>query len=206
MLRYFLAEKRCEVPTTFVDLMTHENMSPDLLALNPARTVPFARLEDGRTVMGTLPVLEYIEDRYPEPPLMGTSRERRAVVRSWMRLADERIVSRGIVVYKLLASTYRGIERQDPAVAAWFFNEIKIELGWFDGVLAHRDYLADGTFSAADIVLLAGVEQVQTLVFTLADRGVEDTEAFRLDVPNTWTRLEAWANRVRARKAYDPAL
>jgi len=206
ILRYFLAEKQLTIPIRHVDLLAHENLRPEMLAFNPARTVPCAKLDDGRVVTGTLPLIEYIEECHADPPLIGTTPEQRAVVRSWMRLADEKVVSRGIRIYKLLASSYEGIESQDPAVARWQFEEVRAALAWFDTLLADRMFLVDDRFSAADVVLIGGVDQVQTLVFTLLARGHENTDAFRLDVANTWRHLAAWAARVYARPAYRPEL
>src|SRR5262245_3146547 len=59
---------------------------PELEALGPGAQSP-TLLDDDMQVMDSLVVLEYLEDRYPEPPLMP----RDARGRAWVRMLQHRV-------------------------------------------------------------------------------------------------------------------
>ena len=66
-----------------VDLLRDggENWQPDYLAVNPQGLVP--TLMDGRRVVVQTPaILEYLEERFPDPPLLPDSARSRAYVRA----------------------------------------------------------------------------------------------------------------------------
>ncbi len=67
-----------------VDLSTVENRAPAFLAVNPQGLVPALEI-DGRLLVQSLPILEYLDERWPEPPLLPSDPEARARVRA---LAD----------------------------------------------------------------------------------------------------------------------
>ncbi|MEQ9449484.1 MAG: glutathione S-transferase family protein, partial [Rhodospirillaceae bacterium] len=57
----------------------------DLLVLNPAGELPVLVDEDGSTICGANTICEYLDEVYPEPPLLGRTPGARAEAR---RLAD----------------------------------------------------------------------------------------------------------------------
>lgn len=57
-----------------------ETRTPEYLAINPTGKVPLLQLDDGRLVHESQPILQYLEDIYPDPPMAGTNEiERRHI-------------------------------------------------------------------------------------------------------------------------------
>ncbi len=68
-----------------VNLVKAQHLTGEFARLNPQQAVP--TLVDGdRTLTQSLAILEYLEEKYPQPPLLPTSAEDRARVRSLAQL------------------------------------------------------------------------------------------------------------------------
>jgi glutathione S-transferase len=76
-VRLTLAEKKIEV-----ELVEEKywDPSPDFLRRNPAGKVPVLKL-DGRTLTESQPICEYIDEVYPDPPLIPAAPTDRHEVR-----------------------------------------------------------------------------------------------------------------------------
>src|SRR5271169_1909016 len=84
-VRIFLAEKGLEIPLITVDLGKGEQHSDAYARINPRRVVPTLVLADG-TAIGEVPaILRYLEEAYPNNPLLGTSPKDKALVTMWER-------------------------------------------------------------------------------------------------------------------------
>ncbi|MCL2452043.1 MAG: maleylacetoacetate isomerase [Alphaproteobacteria bacterium] len=64
-----------------VQLLTGEQASPAFRALNPTELVPFWREADGFTLAQSLAIIEYLDEIYPEPPLLSREPRQRALSR-----------------------------------------------------------------------------------------------------------------------------
>ncbi|MCF8708156.1 maleylacetoacetate isomerase [Rhizorhapis sp. SPR117] len=64
-----------------LDLRRGEQHSPDYLKLNPQGLVPTLETEDG-ILMQSVAILEWLEEKYPDPPLLPRVAADRAVVRA----------------------------------------------------------------------------------------------------------------------------
>ena len=67
-VRLALAEKGLDWEDRHVDLMKSEHLTPDYLALNPKGVVP-TLVHDGKPVIESTIILEFLEDAFPEPSL-----------------------------------------------------------------------------------------------------------------------------------------
>jgi maleylacetoacetate isomerase len=74
----------------FIDLMGGEQMTPEFQALNPMRAIPVLVDDDGTSMHQSLAILEYLDERYPQPSLLPADFSGRARVRalSQMTVAD----------------------------------------------------------------------------------------------------------------------
>ena len=79
-VRIFLAEKGIEMPVVQVDLGSGEHLSEAFRKINPWCTVPVLALDDGTTISEVVAVCRYLEEAYPEPPLMGRSAVQKALI------------------------------------------------------------------------------------------------------------------------------
>lgn len=82
-VRIFLAEKGIQIPTVQVDLRGGEQFSPAFRTLNPWCTVPVLELDDGTAISEATAVCRYLEEAFPELPLMGRNPKEKAVVAMW---------------------------------------------------------------------------------------------------------------------------
>jgi glutathione S-transferase len=89
-VRLVLAEKNLDWVKHHVSLPDKENLRPEYLKLNPLGVVP-TLVHDGRPVIESSIICEYLEDTYPEPGLRPQSTYDRAGMRFWMKHVDNKL-------------------------------------------------------------------------------------------------------------------
>lgn len=80
-VRAALALKGLAVEEIPVDLLQGRQHDPAYTAVNPAAAVPALVLDDGTRLFQPMPILEYLEEAYPEPALLPADSAGRARVR-----------------------------------------------------------------------------------------------------------------------------
>lgn len=184
----FLAEKGVSLPTETVDLMGGENRKPPYTAKNPAGQLPCLELDDGSHLAEIIPICEYLDEKYPNPPLIGTTPEERAVTRMWVRRID-------LNVCEPMANGFRFAEglplfqsrlRCIPQAADDLKTIAREKLSWIDGLIGGRTWIAGERFTLADVLL-----------FCFLQFGAQVGQP--LDSENK--NLTAWMERVKARTA-----
>src|SRR5579884_2261551 len=88
MVRFYLIEKGIDLPRQEVDLLGAENRRSEYLQRNPEGQLPALELSDGTLISETAAIMEYLEELHPEPPLIGSTPEERAVTRMWWRRVE----------------------------------------------------------------------------------------------------------------------
>src|SRR6266581_6459121 len=86
-VRIVLAEKGLRYEKGNVDLFKGEQKKPEYLAINPYGKVP-ALQDNGTTVYESTIIMEYLNDKYPNPPLLPADPGQRARGRVLMHYAD----------------------------------------------------------------------------------------------------------------------
>lgn len=84
----FLAEKGLMIETRDISIAKAEQLSPDFLAINPRATVPVLVCDDGTVLTENIAIAAYVEEMFPNTPLMGTTPEERAVVLMWSAICE----------------------------------------------------------------------------------------------------------------------
>ena len=87
-VRIVLAEKGLEWIDRHIDFMAGEQTDPGYLAIHPKGVVP-ALVHDGRPIIESTLICEYLDEAFPEPPLRPTDLVERARMRRWARLPDD---------------------------------------------------------------------------------------------------------------------
>jgi len=129
-VRILLAEKEVPYETVEIDL---ENRPVWLYEKNSVGRVPI--LEESEFVLPeSRVIMEYLEERYPEPPLLPPEPAERALVRLWFERFDD-----------LSGPYYRALFERETLEA------LDAELAKLDATLAASPYLAGSQFSQADI-------------------------------------------------------
>ena len=81
-VRIALALKGIEVTTITKQLRRGEQRAKDFLEINPQGFVPVLSLDDGRMLPQSLAIIEYLDEVYPQPPLLPAAPIERARVRA----------------------------------------------------------------------------------------------------------------------------
>jgi len=87
-VRAALAEKGLEWSGELLDLMRGDQHRPEYGKLNPNHVVP-TLVHDGRIVIESTLIIEYLDEAFPVPPLMPAAPYRRALARLWMKKIDD---------------------------------------------------------------------------------------------------------------------
>src|SRR5215469_15839820 len=159
-MRMFLAEKGITIPTKPVDLRGAENRRPPYTDRNPGGQLPGLELDNGRCIGETVAIWEYLEEKHPNPPLIGATPEERAEARQWQRRIELKIT-------EFLYNGFRfaeGIElfkprmRVLPEAADGMKATVQDNLKWLDGQLEGKKFIAGDRLTTADIILYCALD------------------------------------------------
>jgi len=158
--RMFLAEKGITLPKKDVDLMKAENRRPPYTDRNPAGQVPALELDNGKCIGETVAIWEYLEEKNPNPPLIGSTPEERAEARMWQRRVELNITEYLYNGFRFAegAPLFKDRVRILPEAAAGLKLRVQDGLKWLDGLLEGRQYIAGNRFTVADIILYAALD------------------------------------------------
>jgi len=120
---------------------------PDVVALNPKRQVPVL-VDEGVVVYDSTVILEYLEDRYPEPALYPDEPAARARCRQLEAAADEIVFP---TVWELIDAGFYPDARDEARVTAARARMAEHH-AWLDEQLAGRAFLC-GDYTVADIAM-----------------------------------------------------
>jgi glutathione S-transferase len=87
-VRILLAEKDLPWIGHEFNLRLRHQHQPEYLALNPNGVVP-TLVDDGVPIIESTVICEYLDDKYPEPPLRPARSRDRALMRLWTKRLDE---------------------------------------------------------------------------------------------------------------------
>ena len=87
-VRLCLAEKQLEWQSRFVDLMKLDHLKPDYVRLNPNAVVP-TLVHDGVPIWESTFINEYLDETFPETPLVPDTPLARARMRFWVKFEDD---------------------------------------------------------------------------------------------------------------------
>ena len=109
-VRLVLAEKGLPWVGHEMDLLRGDQHDSAYLALNPAGVVP-ALVHDGRVVCDSAVIAEYLDECFPQPPLLPAEPYARAQLRTFVRWIDEQCLPHLIIFNWSLT--------MQPAATAW---------------------------------------------------------------------------------------
>ncbi len=157
VVKMFLAEKGLETPLVTVDLMGGENRrEPYNVSVNPAGQTPALELDDGTHLTEITAICEYLEERQPSPPLIGTTAEERAATRMWTRRVDLKVcepMANGFRFAEGLA-LFQNRLRCLPEAAPGLKAVARDGEEWLEGQFT-GPWIAGDRFTLADILLFA---------------------------------------------------
>lgn len=159
VVKMFIAEKGMDVPREDIDLMGGENRRAPYTSRNPAGQSPCLELDDGKHLSEITAICEYLEEKHPNPPLIGTTAEERAETRMWTRRVDLKICepmangfrfSEGLRLFQdrilTVPDAAPGLKSMAKDGETWLENNFK------------GPWLAGERFTLADILLYAFID------------------------------------------------
>ncbi len=145
-----LLEKEISFTPIIVNLKEGEQFKRDFLAINPFHHVPVI-IDDGLRVLESLAILDYLESKYPQNPLLPSDSSRLAKVRMAQMVANNELSSLVIPLISEAADSPKlaGIKRKITRILD-FLGELLDEDVYFGG-----DSLSLGDIVAGNAVILA---------------------------------------------------
>lgn len=159
------------------------------LALNPAGQVPVLVDDDGTVLADSNAICEYLDESYPDRPLIGFDARARAETRRLVAWFDGKFfdeVTRNVVDEKVLKRFMRMGHPDSGAIRAGQQN-LGYHLDYIGWLIERRNWLAGDDFGLADVAAAAQLSCVDYLG----------------DVP--WTDHEPakdWYARVKSRPSF----
>ncbi len=192
---------------------------PAYLRLNPSGVVP-TLIHDGEPIVESSLILYYLDDVFPEPPLMPREPRQRHRVRMYNKLIDEYVHNSCMILtfatafrpafLKMPPAAWRAEVDKSPLKRRAEYKRSVIEhgldsefatealahhnklLAWMAGSLTEGAYLAGASFSNADCAVIPYVLRLELL-----------------KLGGMWERYPAiaeWWARVRARPSVEAAI
>jgi glutathione S-transferase len=156
----FLVEKGITIPTKDVDLMGAENRRPPYTDRNPGGQLPALELDNGHCIGETVAIFEYLEEKHPTPPLVGTTPEERAETRQWQRRIELGITENLYNGFRYAEGheLFKNRMRVLPEAAGGLKAIVKDKLKWLNDLLKGRKHVAGDRFTIADIILYCALD------------------------------------------------
>jgi glutathione S-transferase len=187
VVRMFMAEKGLDVPKVEVDLRGGENRREPYTKLNPSGQMPALELDDGTVLAEVTAICEYLDEiKKDTPSLVGNSPAERAATRMWTRRVDLNIVEPALNGFRFAEGLklFQNRVRCIPDAADGLKAMARDKLGWLEGLMGGKAYIAGDKLSMADIFLFPMLDFLKTV-------GQPIDPAHK--------NLTAWYERIKAR-------
>ncbi|HEY2069002.1 MAG TPA: glutathione S-transferase [Rhizomicrobium sp.] len=186
VVRMFMAEKGIVIPSEEVDLMKGDNRREPHLSRNTMGQMPALEIEGGHHVTEITAICEYLEEKFPDPPLIGSTPEQRAETRKWTRRIDLNICEplAGGFRYSLGLAMFKDRIPTVPEAADGLKRVAQHYLKWLDGEMEGKEFVCGKRFTLADVLL-----------FAFLDFGGQVGQPLNPE----FTNLTAWFARVKER-------
>jgi RNA polymerase-associated protein len=152
-VRIVLAEKALEWETVAVDL---DDRPAWIYEKNRLGRVPVVE-EDGLVLPESAVIMEYLEERYPDPALLPADAAERALARLLVERFDR------------LSGPYYKVRRGDESAR----GELEERLGEVDALLEERPFLTGREYGLTDIAYLPWIIRVDHAAFPAIGEWVE---------------------------------
>jgi RNA polymerase-associated protein len=171
--RIVLAEKELPVTTTELEA---DNLPADFLKLNPYGKLPTV-IDRDIVFFESSVVNEYLDERYPHPPLKPGSPADRAQ----MRMAVLQLERELFPIY---------VETHNPRKKKDAVKKLSVYMDSLNSFLARQEYFIGEQYTLADITLAP-------ILWRLSSLGMDTAK---------WNHLEAYMDRLFERPAFERSL
>jgi glutathione S-transferase len=215
-VRLVLAEKALEPKLHHLNLRRGDQLAPDYLKLNPNGVVP-TLVHDGRVVIESTLIAEYLDEAFATPALRPTDLVERATMRIFASIPDQGLHAACGIVSTVVAFRHqylalspeelkRNIE-ETPDPARRERKRLGIEKGIEAPFVPEALRTYDGVLGRMEARLAHGRPWLMGEQYTLADVAMTPyvTRLAHLHFDGMWARrakLAAWFGRVQVRPNY----
>jgi glutathione S-transferase len=189
-VRLALAEKRLPFELRVERVWEHD---PEYLKLNPAGTVPALLEDNGFPIPDSGVICEYLDEAYPDTPLLGTTLGERVEVRrlvAWFDGKFAREVTENLNGQKYL-KRIAGRGEPDATLLRAGYANLRDHLDHLCWLVENRNWLAGPNLSLADLAAAAHLSVLD----------------FAGDI--NWSKFEPardWYARLKSRPSFRPLL
>jgi maleylacetoacetate isomerase len=164
-VRVALRLKGVEAEVAPIDLLKGEQFTDEYRALHPGMAVPTLIDGDGPPLVQSLAILEYLDERYPEPPLLPADVRARAHVRALAHTVA--MDAHPFVVPRVRTYLERELGLDEPTRTRWIKHWLESGSRALEALLA-RDprtgrFCCGDTPTIADICLVAHLTSAKML-------------------------------------------
>jgi len=182
-VRIYLAEKGIDdLEMELVSLIEGAQKSDAHLVRHPLGKLPVLELADGSFLTESPVIIEYLEELYPDPSMIGTTPEERAKTRELDRLADVGVLI-GFARTVHATNSPLGLAPA-PEVAADAIGRVPDVLAILDRHLESNTFLGGDRPCIADCTLRAA--------YGFAEFG-------KIEVPTGFSQIDRWRQAMDAR-------
>ena len=148
------------VDRVLLNAVDGENRKEPFLSRNPMGQSPALELDDGRFLAESVTIVEYLDERFPHPTLLGHSIEDRALARMWARRAT-------LLLAETIPSGFRHcegaiqFEGRGPTIPEWgeaSKQQARQNLAWFDRQLGSKPFITGDALTLADLMIFTFIE------------------------------------------------
>ena len=167
----YIAEKtvagtEMDVEQVLVNTLKNEQKNADHLARNPFGSLPVLEVADHDYIVESLAIIEYLEERFPQPAMWGNGTRERIRARELERIADLRVLLQ-VGRYVHAAKSPIGLP-PNPEAAMQAKQALPVAFQYFENVLADgRALLLGARVSVADCTLQAALQFMRFAKFDL---------------------------------------
>lgn len=189
--RMFIAEKGLDIKTEDISIARNEQFSEPFLAVNPRATVPVLVTETGQALTENNAISVYLEARFPEPPLMGTTPDEKAAIAMWNTIAE---MHGALPIAEVLRNSHPALKGrampgpldldQIPELAERGQRRVAAFFEMLEGQLSKTAFLATDDFSQADITAYVFVDFARVI---------------KARIPEGNAVTQAWYDKIAAR-------
>ena len=187
-LGMFMQYKGISLDTVQIDLGTQEQLSDAYRAKVPEATVPALILDDGTVLCAVIAIVHYLEEQFPDKPLLGSTPEERARVLDWNHRLFSDIFSATADAFRNGHPNYvdRALPGPDniaqvPELVERGRTRLTKGFAMLNEALEDNPFLAGKHFSFADIDLLAAIDFAKWGARVTPDESLEHLQRWRAE-------------------------
>lgn len=192
-LRIALNLKGLDTQYIPVDLRTEQHLKDDFKAVNPQMLVPALATDDGKVLIQSPAIIEWLEETHPAPALLPADADARARVRALAAIVGCDI--HPINNRRILETLRKTFGADEAAINAWCGTWITAGFDAYEALLAGNPqrgrYSFGDTPTVADVYLVPQVESARRFKVDLSrwplisavDQACGELDAFRRAAP-----------------------